>query len=377
MADEFGEKTEAPSAKRLKDAKEKGDVLKSREFATALVALAGVAWLVFFGPSLVAACKGVMAESFQFTRGDVEDFQPFRPLAAAGWKLLPGLGTLFAIVVVAGVLSQAGLGSLQFNAGLLAPKGNRINPASGLKRIFGMQGWTELGKSLLKVALLGSIGAWLLMQSASMTLGLARTNLGAAVSALGGTLTTLMVVMAMGLVGIALLDVPLQMFQRLKKLRMSKQEQKDEHKESEGNPEIKAQIRAKQHAMLSRSARRAVGEAHVVLTNPTHFAVALRYDRGRDQVPVVVAKGRGATALAIRELAGEMAVPILEYPMLARAVYYTSRENQEVRDDLYMAIATVLAFVFGLNERMGGTAPLPTIDVPAAARFDEHGAAMA
>ena len=377
MADEFGEKTEAPTPKRLKDAKEKGDVLKSREFATALVALAGVAWLVFFGPSLVAACKGVMAESFQFTRGDVEDFQPFRPLAAAGWKLLPGLGTLFAIVVTAGVLSQAGLGSLQFNASLLAPKGNRINPGSGLKRIFGMNGWMELGKSLLKVALLGSIGAWLLMQSASMTLGLARTNLGAAVGALGGTLTTLMIVMAAGLVAIAMLDVPLQMFQRMKKLRMSKQEQKDEHKESEGNPEIKAQIRAKQHAMLSRSTRRAVQEAHVVLTNPTHFAVALRYDRGRDQVPVVVAKGRGATALAIRELAGEMAVPILEYPMLARAVYYTSRENQEVRDDLYMAIATVLAFVFGLNAAAGGGAPLPTIDVPKGARFDENGATLA
>lgn len=373
MADEAGEKTEAPTPKRLQDAVKKGDVLKSREFATALVVLAGVAWLVFFGADLIAACKGVMAESFRFTRGDVEDFQPFRPLAAAGWKLMPALGALFAITVVAGVLSQAGLGSLRFNAGLMAPKGNRINPASGLKRIFGMHGWMELGKSLLKVALLGGVGVWLLMESSRMTLGLARTNLGAAVSALGGTLTTLLIVMAMGLVAIAMLDVPLQMFQRTRKLRMSKQEQKDEHKESEGNPEIKAQIRARQHAMLSRSTRRAVAEAHVVLTNPTHFAVALRYDRGRDQVPVVVAKGRGATALAIRELAGNLSVPILEYPMLARAVYYTSRENQEVRDDLYTAIATVLAFVFGLNERMGGIAPLPVVDVPQGARFDENG----
>ena len=225
------------------------------------------------------------------------------------------------------------------------------------------------------MALLGSIGVWLLMSSARTTQGLARSDLGAAVDALGGTLTTLMIVMSMGLVAIALLDVPLQMFQRMKKLRMSKQEQKDEHKESEGNPEVKAQIRSRQHAMLSRSTRGAVAEAHVVLTNPTHFAVALRYDRGRDQVPVVVAKGRGATALAIRELAGEMAVPILEYPMLARAVYYTSRETQEVRDDLYMAIATVLAFVFNLNAAAGG-APLPPIDVPAGARFDENGVAL-
>ena len=125
---------------------------------------------------------------------------------------------------------------------------------------------------------------------------------------------------------------------------------------------------------LRGGARKAVAEAHVVLTNPTHFAVALRYDRGRDQVPVVVAKGRGATALAIRELAAESRVPVLEYPLLARAVYYTSKENQEVRDDLYMAIATVLAFVFGLNAAAGGTPmPQPAITVPVDARFDENG----
>jgi len=155
---------------------------------------------------------------------------------------------------------------------------------------------------------------------------------------------------------------------------MSKQEVKDEHKESEGNPEAKGQQRAKMRAMASGNMRKAVGEAHVILTNPTHFAVALRYDRGKDQVPVVVAKGRGATALAIRELAAESRVPVLEYPLLARAVYYTSKENQEVRDDLYMAIATVLAFVFGLNAAAGGTPmPQPAITVPLDARFDENG----
>ena len=152
---------------------------------------------------------------------------------------------------------------------------------------------------------------------------------------------------------------------------MSKQEIKDEHKESEGNPETKGQQRARARAMLNGGARKAIAEAHVVLTNPTHFAVALRYERGRDQVPVVVAKGRGATALAIRELAAEAAVPVLEYPQLARAVYYTAKEGQEVRDDLYLAIATVLAFVFGLNQAAGGSPP--PVDVPTGARFDENG----
>ena len=371
MADEFGEKTEAPTQKRRKDAVEKGDVLKSKEFATALVVLAGVAWLAFFGPAMIAACKGVMEASFTFGRGDVEDFQPWRPLAQAGWRIAPALGTLFALTLAAAVVSQAGLGSLRFNGSLLAPKASRVDPAAGLKRIFGINGWIELGKSLLKVVLLGVIGTWLLWQASHTTIGLAAANLGAAVAMLGGTLTHVLIVMSLGLVAIAAVDVPVQLLQLLRKLRMSKQEIKDEHKQTEGSPEQKGHIRQRQRAILSGGMRKAVAEAHVVLTNPTHFAVALRYDRGRDQVPVVVAKGRGATALAIRETAGEHQVSILEYPMLARAIYYTSREGQEVRDDLYLAIATVLSFVFGLNTAAGGSPP--PIDVPQTARFDENG----
>ena len=371
MSEDMGDKTEAPTPKRRKDAREKGDVLKSRDLATALTVLAGVGWLIVFGPMLVSALKAVMAASFSFGRADVEDFQPARPLIEAGWKLAPALGSLFAIVVVAAIASQAALGSLGFNASLLAPKGGRINPASGLKRIFGMNGWVELGKSLLKVTLLGAIGAWVLWRTASISFGLASSDISRAIGNLGSTLNGVLLVMALGLVAIAGVDVPLQIIQLLKKLRMSKQEVKDEHKESEGNTEMKGQQRARARAMLSGGVRKAVGEAHVVLTNPTHFAVALRYDRGRDQVPVVVAKGRGATALAIREIAGEGGVQILEYPALARAVYYTSREGQEVRDDLYLAIATVLAFVFNLNQQQGGSPP--PIDVPATARFDENG----
>jgi flagellar biosynthesis protein FlhB len=326
----------------------------------------------FFGPSLVAACKGVMTESFQFGRGDVEDFQPFRPLAAAGWKLLPSLGLLFAITIAAAIISQAGLGSLRFNGTLLAPKASRINPASGLKRIFGPTGWIELGKSLLKIVLLGTIGGWMLWRSKSMMLGLAASDPARAIADLGGTFVGILMAMALGLVAIAAIDVPTQLIRLLGKLRMTKQEIRDEHKESEGSPELKGHIRAKQRAVLSGGMRKAMAEAHVVLTNPTHFAVALRYDRGRDQVPVVVAKGRGATALAIREAAAEHTLPVLEYPQLARAIYYTSREGQEVRDDLYMAIATVLAFVFGLNETARGLQPV--IEVPTTARFDENGA---
>jgi flagellar biosynthetic protein FlhB len=154
-------------------------------------------------------------------------------------------------------------------------------------------------------------------------------------------------------------------------MRMTKQEVRDENKETEGSPEAKQHLRQRQREMSRRSVRKAVATADVILTNPTHFSVALRYDRLKDNAPVVVAKGRGITALAIRDVASEEKVPILEYPALARAVYYTSREGQEIRDDLYAAVATVLAFVFGLNRRAG--AVQPAIDVPATARFDENG----
>lgn len=371
MADEFGDKTEAPTEKRKREAGEQGDILRSREFATALVMLAGVAWLMFAGPSLVSALKATLTSGFSFGRDDIEKFEPMRPLAEAGWELLPSLASLFGVGIAASILSQAGLGSLNFNGSLIAPKGSRLNPLSGLKRIFGMNGWIELLKSILKVALLGAIGWHMLSAASHRMLGLAAANLNVAVAELGGELTGILIAMAGGLVLIAMLDVPVQLIQLLRKLRMTKQQIRDEHKETEGSPEAKQHIRQKQRAILSRSMKQAVGSAHVVLTNPTHFAVALRYDRSSDMVPVVVAKGRGATALAIRELAQDLTTPILEYPQLARAVYYTSREGQEVRDDLYAAIASVLAFVFGLNEAQ--RQPQPSVDVPATARFDENG----
>lgn len=371
MADEFGEKTEAPTAKRKQKAFDDGQVLRSREFATALVVLAGCGWLALFGPALMAACKGLMITSFSFGSGDIDDFQPLRSLSIAGWQVAPPMIAMFVIATLAAIFSQAGLGALTFNGKLMAPKASRINPASGLKRIFGPQGWVELGKSLLKVILLGTIGYYMLWHVSTQSIGLASSDIERSVGALGSMLTGTLFAMAAGLVVIAGIDLPIQIIQLLQKLRMSKQEIKDEHKESEGNPENKAAQRQRRHDLAKRNMRKAVSEAHVVLTNPTHFAVALRYDRGRDQVPVVVAKGRGVTAQAIRELAAESRVSVLEYPMLARAIYYTSREGQEVRDDLYMAIATVLAFVFGINTQAGGTPP--PIAVPESARFDENG----
>jgi flagellar biosynthetic protein FlhB len=375
MADEFGEKTEAPTPKRKQKAVDEGQILKSRDFASAVIILVGCAWMALLGPSLISACKSVMATSFQFGRAEIEDFEPWRPLAEAGWRLAPSIGGLLALTFAAALFSQVSLSGLHWNGKMFAPKASRINPASGLKRMFGPTGWIELGKSLLKAVLLGGIGWYMLASLMHTSMGLASSDINGAVASMGGHFVTLLFAMAGGLLLIAGIDLPIQIIRHMNQMRMSKQEIRDEHKESEGSPEVKSQIRARQREILKGGLRATVGTAHVVLTNPTHFAVALRYDRSTDQVPVVVAKGRGITALAIRDLAGEFAVPILEYPSLARAVYYTSKEGQEVRDDLYLAIATVLAFVFGVNSKAGGSPP--PISVPEGALFDENGRKIA
>lgn len=371
MAEEFGEKTEAPTAKRRREAADRGDILRSREFTTAAVMLGGSIWLALAGPALLAALKAVLRESLQFGRADIEDFEPLRPLLSVGLMLGPPLFFLFAVVIGTSVASQAGLGGVRFNGGLLGFKPGRMNPLSGMKRIVGLAGWIELGKSLLKVVLLGSIGGWMLWSMRAESVGLVESDVQSSIATLGHRFVLLLLVMSGGLLMIAGVDVPIQFVRLFKKLRMTKQEVKDEFKEAEGSPEAKSAIRQRQREILKGGARKAVQSAHVVLTNPTHFAVALRYERGEDEVPIVVAKGRGAKALAIRELAGELEKPVLEYPALARAVYYTSKEGQQIRDDLYVAIATVLAFVFGVNRQAGSKQP--NVIVPDTALFDENG----
>lgn len=372
-APERDQKTEAPTDKRRRDAAEKGDVLQSKELAAALVIVAGAAWIALAGKFLVGSMEAMLADGLTFDSAAIRDFDPgttaLRLIAAI---LLP-VAALFGLTLFAAIAAPALLGSLGFRTGALGFKASKLNPMSGLKRMFGMQGLVELGKSIAKVALLGGIGAWLMLDQARGLVGLSAPEIGPALASVGETFTLAMLVMALGLAGIALIDVPAQFLQRNMRLKMSKQEVKEEHKQTEGSPELKAAVRRRQHEVLRGSARSAVQDATVVLTNPTHFAVALRYRPGEDIAPIVVARGRGATAQAIRELATESTVPILSYPQLARAIYFTTRTGHIVREDLYMAVATVLAFVFNLNEQVGAALRQPPIDVPPAARFDETG----
>ena len=367
------QKTEQPTAKKLADSAREGDVLMSRELATALMMLAAAGWIVAAGGWFVQSAGDLVRRGLTLTAADVADFAPAEALMRNGVEILLPLASLFALALGAAVAGPAMLGSMGWRGKALHFKGNRINPLSGLKRMFGMQGATELGKALAKVLLLGTIGYWLVTSTLPAIMTMASTDLIAAIGLAGKAIGHAMLTLAGGLVVIALIDVPVQWFQRNKRLMMSKQEIKEEMRQSEGAPELKQAQRQRAHEVLSGSARKAVSEATVVLTNPTHFSVALRYRPGEDAAPVVVARGRGDVALSIRELARAASVPMLEYPQLTRAIYFTARAGRVIPEELFVAVATVLAFVFQLERAVADGLTQPAVDVPPSHHFDPEG----
>lgn len=367
------QKTEQPTAKRQSEAAKTGDVLQSRELGTALVVMAGAGWIALAGPWMMSSLQNMLQHALMFDVGAVENFKPGRAFADRIADVLIPLLTLFGLTLIAAIGAPALLGSLGFRWGAIGFKASKLNPLQGIKKIFGVQGLIELGKSMVKVLLLGAVGVWVLMHQSDELMTLGRQQIIAALGQLGYVFVFSVLVMAFALAAIAGIDVPAQIFQRGARLRMTKQEIKDEAKQTEGSPEMRAAIRRRQQETLQGSARQAVAEATVVLTNPTHFAVALRYRPGFDPAPIVVARGRGATAQAIRELARESEVPMMSYPELTRAIYYTTRAGQMIREDLYIAVAAVLAFVFNIETALAEGVSAPAVEVPPDARFDEEG----
>ncbi len=371
MSESAGERSFAPTDKRLRDAAQKGDVLRSPELTTAVAMLIGAAWLRFAGPWMLEVLQQVLRAGFTWNRADLDDFAPTGLMLGIGAVILPPVLVLGGGVMLGSLGSQLGFGEGRFVGGNLAPKASRINPLSGLKRMFGPHGWVEIGKGLLKVTLLGVIAwAWLRGRIAEIV-GLGRGNLSGQLDYGWDTLSSLLFALAAGLVVIALVDFPIQWVRRFLRLKMSQQDLRDEHKEAEGSPEKKSAIRQRRRQIAMGGVAQAMREAQFVITNPTHFAIAITYDPAIAPAPVVLAKGRGDKALAMRELAAEFAVPVLEYPALARSIYFTTRERQVIREELYAAVAGVLAFVLSLKR--GERPHRPEVDVPVALRFDAEG----
>ena len=367
------EKTEAPSERRREQAREKGDRLTSSELATAMSGIAGALWLYGFGVKLADGMRISAASALSIGPADIADF---RPLAATQTMLAPLAVPLLALgllALVAVAIGQALSGGISFTPSLIAPKFERMDPVKGFGRIFGRKGLVELLKALLKVAILVGLSVWLIRGEVQTLLGLSAMPLDAALGMAGGMGLKLMLWLSLGLALIAGGDIPVQIFEWLKRLRMTKQELKDEAKEQEGSPEMKYAIRRMARESLKRASRSAMADATVVLTNPTHFAVALRYRPELDQAPVIVARGRGLVAEVIRELAAEQGVVILSYPSVARAIYFTGRVGTVIRADLYAAVAAILAFVL----RAGTGQVAPDVEAPPGARFDEEGRMVA
>jgi len=375
MAEETaGEKTFAPTAKRRQDAARKGDVLRSKELATAAATGAGALGLWGLGAWLNEGLGQVARAGFHFDRAALDGFTPGAAMADAALSALPPVLALGLIVAAVTTISQLALGQDgRWVAGNAGFKGSRINPLSGFKRILGWQGLIELGKGLAKLALLGGI-AWVwakdrlpeLLALGTLTL---EGQLGVATDAIASLVGALLI----GLLIIAGIDYPLQRFHRDKRLKMSLQDMREENKESEGSPEMKSARRQRQRDLARGGVAKAMQEAQFIIVNPLHFAVALTYDPARAPAPLLLCKGRGETALAMREIAAETGLPVLEYPQLARAVYFTTRPNQMVREELYVALASLVAFVMALKR--GQRPRRPVVEVPQALRFDGDGKA--
>jgi flagellar biosynthetic protein FlhB len=371
MADDSDlEKTEAPSPRRLEKAREEGQIARSRELGTFLMLAVGAGGLWFSGGALYRGLTGVLRHGLGFDQRVISD--PTLMLSGAaleGGQALMLVMPIFGALAITAILSSVAIGGFVFTTKPFEPNFAKLNPLEGIKRLFSLQVVVELTKAMTKAGLVGGVGIWVLGRYLDDMLGLSQAAPTAAMVKTMTLVATCSGLIVASLLLVALLDVPWQIWHRLKNLRMTKEEVRQEHKESEGDPHVKGRIRQQQRAMARRRMMANVPTADVVVTNPTHYAVALKYTESEGAAPRVVAKGTGLMAARIRELAAEHRVPTLEAPPLARALHQHVELGQEIPVALYTAVAEVLAWVFQLRSwRPGqGAQPQPpsALEVPA------------
>ncbi len=361
------DRTEEPTPKRLEDARRKGDVPRSRELTMSGVMLCGAAALILLAGPLAGRIVDGFASGFEIPRGAIFDTSFMtEALAGAIANALAGLAPLALVLIAAALGSAALLGGWSFSLQAAAFKGSRMSPLKGIKRIFSANALNELWKACAKFALVAVFAAFWLWRSMDELLALGMAPVKSAIAAAGELWAMSLLVVSASLVLIAAADVPFQVHSYRKKLRMTRTEVRDELKETEGRPEVKSRIRMLQQQAATRRMMNDVPTADVVVTNPTHFAVALKYDEHRPGAPRVVAKGREAVAARIREIAEEHGVPLFSAPPLARALFRSTDVGQEIPSGLYTAVAQVLAYIFQLrNPALRGqhvTRPNPQID---------------
>ncbi len=370
------DKSEEPTEKRLRESREKGQLARSRELSTVAVTLGGIGGLLASGGGLAQALMAMMQGTFELSRETLLDEGSMASLLmGSGLMALEAIMPLLIALLIASIVGPVALGGWLFSAKAMAPKVSRMNPAAGLKRMFSTQALVELLKALGKFLVVLSVALLVLSAYQDDLLSIAKQPLDLAIMHSVEIVGWCALWMACGLIIIAAVDVPFQLWDNKQKLMMTKQEVKDEYKDSEGKPEVKSRIRQLQREAAQRRMMQAVPEADVVITNPTHFAVALKYDGDKGGAPRLVAKGGDFVALKIREIAQEHKVTVLESPALARAVYYSTELDHEIPAGLYLAVAQVLAYVYQLRQYRAGKGrrpePLNNLPIPPELRRDE------
>ena len=369
------DKTEDPTEKRKKDSREKGEIARSKELNTLAIMLAGSAGLLIFGGALAQDLMELMRYNFSLSREVL-----LNPDSMGAFLLHSGKIALLAVqpvlitLLIAALVGPISLGGWLFAAGSLAPKFSRMNPAAGIKRMFSAKALVELLKALAKFFIILIVALLVLKSDIDDLLRIAHEPLELAV------IHSLQVVgwsalwMACGLILIAAVDVPVQLWESHQKLLMTKQEVRDEHKDQEGRPEVKQRIRQVQREMSQRRMMAAIPDADVIITNPTHYAVALKYDPEKGGAPMLLAKGSDFLALKIREIGDKHNILLLESPALARSIYYSTELEQEIPAGLYLAVAQVLAYVYQIRQHQAGKGkrpdPLKDLPIPPELRRD-------
>jgi flagellar biosynthetic protein FlhB len=370
------ERTEEPTAKRLEKAQEDGQVARSQELSVAAMMIGVACFMYLFGGYLITQLSEVFVSGFTFDHNDVYS-DNLLPVAFGGHALESMMVVLpiFILAVLIALGAAGVLGGYIFSFKSIAPKASKINPMSGLKRMFGTKALVDLSKALAKFSLVGVTLYLVVSESFNAIVSLGFMDLRPAMTEAGDMIAAGTVLVTLTLIVAAAIDVPYQIYEYNMKMKMTKQEVKDEFKDTEGRPEVKAQIRRKQREMAMGQMMEAVADADVIIVNPEHFAVALSYDPSSDGAPVLVAKGVDFIAQGIREKAAETGVPLFQSPTLARALYFTTDINQSVPESLYYAVAQVIAYVFSLNSvgRGGGAAEKPQPEVPAGMRYNTDG----
>lgn len=362
------EKTEEPTPKRREESRKKGQVPRSKELTTMLVLLIAALAMLFLGGWMGNRLTGLMEWSFTIDRSHLFDSEiAIQRLHEAIGRGLLSVAPFIAVMMVTALLAPVALGGWSFSFDPMAPKPEKLSPIKGFQRMFGLKALVELGKALGKVLVIGGTAIGLFYLFFDTFYAMSRQPLEPAMAEGIKLFYVFFFLLALSMLAVVAIDIPYQIYDHTQKIRMTRQEVRDEYKQTEGKPEVKQRIRDQQREMANRRMMEQVPNADVVITNPAHFAVALQYNQKQMRAPKVIAKGTDLLASRIRSIAEENDILIFQSPPLARALYYSTELEQEIPAELYMAVAQVLAYVYQFQaaQRRGWERPeRPEPDVP-------------